>query len=57
MSPSRKISDKAQVVKGWAWQRLSLATGSQRPQVAGRTDQVMGNMKQFGEKVKNAFKR
>jgi uncharacterized protein YjbJ (UPF0337 family) len=57
MSLSRKIKDKAQVIKGRARQRLGLATGNQRLQVAGKTDQVLGNLKQAGEKAKDAFKR
>jgi uncharacterized protein YjbJ (UPF0337 family) len=57
MSLSRKIRNKAQVIMGWARQRLGLATGNQRLQAAGKTDQVMGNLKRVGEKAKDAFKR
>jgi uncharacterized protein YjbJ (UPF0337 family) len=57
MSLSSKIRDKTQVIKGWARQHLGRATGNRRQQVAGGSDQVMGNMKQSGRKVKDAFKR
>ncbi|WP_424534289.1 CsbD family protein [Sphaerisporangium viridialbum] len=57
MSLSRKIRDKAQAVRGWARQRLGRATGNQRLQGAGKSDRVVGNLKQAGGKVKDAFKR
>ena len=57
MSLGRKIRDKAQAVKGWARQRLGRVTGNQRLQVAGKTDRVVGNLKQSGGKFKDAFKR
>ncbi|MEU4235153.1 CsbD family protein [Nonomuraea sp. NPDC026600] len=57
MSLGRKIRDKAQVVKGWARQRLGRATGNKRLQAAGKTDRVVGNLKQAGGKAKDAFKR
>jgi uncharacterized protein YjbJ (UPF0337 family) len=57
MSMSRKIRDKAQAVKGWAGQRFGRATGNQRLQAEGKSDRVMGNLKQAGGKVKDAFKR
>ncbi|MEU7744321.1 CsbD family protein [Nonomuraea sp. NPDC049158] len=57
MGLGRKIRDKAQAVKGWARQRLGRATGNQRLQAAGKTDRVVGNLKQAGRKVKDAFKR
>ncbi|MGN9786539.1 CsbD family protein [Nonomuraea sp. ZG12] len=57
MSTSSKIRAKAQVLLGRVKQRLGLATGDQRLRSAGRNDQVMGNLKQAGEKAKNAFRR
>ncbi|MBT2235791.1 CsbD family protein [Nonomuraea sp. NEAU-A123] len=57
MSLGRKIRDRAQVVKGWARQRLGRATGNQRLQAEGKTDRVVGNLKQAGGKAKDAFKR
>ncbi|MEU7838376.1 MULTISPECIES: CsbD family protein [unclassified Nonomuraea] len=56
MSLGTKIRDKAQVVKGWARQRLGRATDNQRLQAEGKTDRVMGNLKQAGGKAKDAFK-
>jgi uncharacterized protein YjbJ (UPF0337 family) len=57
MSLSRKIRDKAQAIRGWARQRLGRATGNQRLQSSGKSDRVVGNLKQAGGKVRDAFKR
>lgn len=57
MSFGKKIRDKAQVVKGWARQRLGRATGNQRLQSEGKTDRVVGNLKQALGKARDAFKR
>jgi uncharacterized protein YjbJ (UPF0337 family) len=57
MSTSSKIKAKAQVLLGKVKQRLGLATGDQRLRRAGTSDQAMGNLKQVGEKARNAFKR
>jgi uncharacterized protein YjbJ (UPF0337 family) len=57
MSLGRKIRDKAQAIKGWVRQRLGRATGNQRQQAEGKSDRVVGNLKQAGGKVKDAFKR
>lgn len=57
MNMSSKIRAKMQVLVGRIKQRLGLATGNQRLRGAGRSDQVLGNLKQAGEKAKNAFKR
>jgi uncharacterized protein YjbJ (UPF0337 family) len=57
MSRGRKITGKAQAIKGWVRQRLGRATGNRRLQAEGKTDRVVGNLKQAGGKVKNAFKR
>ncbi|MEV5503610.1 CsbD family protein [Nonomuraea fuscirosea] len=57
MSLGKKIRDKAQAVKGWARQRYGRATGNERLQAEGRTDRVVGNLKQAGGKVNDAFKR
>ncbi|MEV4117125.1 CsbD family protein [Nonomuraea sp. NPDC049695] len=57
MRLGRKIRDKAQAVKAWTRQRLGRVTGNQHQQVAGKTDRVVGNLKQACGKVKDAFKR
>jgi uncharacterized protein YjbJ (UPF0337 family) len=57
MSLSRKIRDKVQAIKGRAKQRFGRATGNQRLTTEGKTDRVLGNLKQSGEKAKDAFKR
>ncbi|MEV4077279.1 CsbD family protein [Nonomuraea fuscirosea] len=57
MSLGRKIRDKVQAFKGWVRQRLGRATGNQRQQAGGRNDRVIGNLRQAGGKVKDAFRR
>jgi uncharacterized protein YjbJ (UPF0337 family) len=57
MSLIRKIRDKAQALQGSAKQRLGRSTGNQRLETEGKTDRVLGNLKQSGTKVKDAFKR
>jgi uncharacterized protein YjbJ (UPF0337 family) len=57
MTLTRKIRDIAQAIKGRAMQRLGRATGNQRMETEGKTDRVLGNLKQSGTKVKDAFKR
>jgi uncharacterized protein YjbJ (UPF0337 family) len=51
-----KFRDKAQVLRG----RLKRNTGEliddRRLQAEGRADEVMGNLKQAGEKVKDVFR-
>lgn len=57
MTLTRKIRDKAQAIQGRAMQRLGRATGNQRMETGGKTDRVLGNLKQSGTKVKDVFKR
>ena len=49
-------SNKAQELKGDAKRKLGKATGNDQWQAEGKGDQVAGNLKQAGEKVKDAFK-
>jgi len=56
MSIGKKIAHKAEAAKGTAKKLLGRATGNTRLRVEGRTDQAVGNTKQAGEKVKDAFK-
>ncbi|MFJ1616115.1 CsbD family protein [Streptomyces sp. NPDC088251] len=56
MSIAKKIAHKAEAVKGGAKKSAGRATGSPRLRTEGRGDQVKGNIKQAGAKIKDAFK-
>jgi len=56
VSLARKIAHKAEVVKGRAKKTAGRLTGNRRLQAQGRRDQLKGNAKQAGAKVKDAFK-
>jgi uncharacterized protein YjbJ (UPF0337 family) len=51
-----KFRNKMQVLRGRIKQDTGEVTGSGRLQAEGRADEVMGNLKQAGEKVKDAFR-
>ncbi len=57
MSFANKFRDKAQVLRGRIKRNTGDVTGHRRLQAEGKADQVMGNLKQAGEKVKDAFRR
>jgi uncharacterized protein YjbJ (UPF0337 family) len=50
-----KLKNKNQASKGGAKKKLGDATDNQQLQVEGKADQVKGNLKQAGEKVKDAL--
>jgi len=56
MSISKKLAHKAEAVKGSFKKTVGRLTGSRRLRAEGRGDQVKGNMKQAGAKVKDAVK-
>lgn len=56
MSISKKIAHQVEAVKGSAKKAVGRVTGSRRLQAEGRGDQVKGNIKQAGAKIKDAFK-
>jgi uncharacterized protein YjbJ (UPF0337 family) len=56
MSITNKIAHKAEAVKGGAKKIVGRVTGNRRLQAEGRNDQVKGNLKQAGAKIKDAFK-
>jgi uncharacterized protein YjbJ (UPF0337 family) len=56
MSIAKKIAHKAEAVKGGAKKATGRATGNDRLKAEGRGDQVKGNTKQAGAKIKDAFK-
>ncbi|MEU7602557.1 MULTISPECIES: CsbD family protein [unclassified Streptomyces] len=56
MSIGKKIAHKAEAVKGGAKKTVGRVTGSWHLRAEGRGDQVKGNAKQAGAKIKDAFK-
>ncbi|MGW6532144.1 CsbD family protein [Streptomyces venezuelae] len=57
MSTGQTFRNKAQALKGRITERLGRTTRNRRLQRKGRTDRVSGNLKQSGDKIKNAFRR
>jgi uncharacterized protein YjbJ (UPF0337 family) len=57
MSIFRKLAHKAEAMKGGAKKRAGRVTGSRRLRAEGRSDQVKGNLKQAGAKVKDAVRK
>ena len=56
MSIAKKLSHKAEAVKGAVKKIVGRATGNTRLRTEGRVDQIKGNTKQAGDKLKDAFK-
>ncbi len=56
MSIARTIAHKAEAVKGSAKKTIGRITGNRRLRAEGRGDQVKGDTKQAGAKIKDAFK-
>jgi uncharacterized protein YjbJ (UPF0337 family) len=52
-----KVRVKAQELRGRIKRNTGEVTGDRGLEAEGRTDEVMGNLKQAGEKVKDAFRR
>jgi uncharacterized protein YjbJ (UPF0337 family) len=57
MATEKKAADKAKEVKGKIKKNAGRAVGNPRIEAEGRADQTEGNLKQAGEKVKDAFKK
>jgi len=57
VSASNKAKDKAQAAKGKVKKGAGKAIDDPWLEGEGKAEQVKGNMKQAGEKVKDAFKR
>ena len=51
-----KAKNQAEVAKGKVKEGVGDATDNERMQAEGETDQASGNVKQGGEKVKDAFR-
>ncbi|HEX3924166.1 MAG TPA: CsbD family protein [Streptosporangiaceae bacterium] len=57
MSTENKAADKAQEIKGKVKKETGEAVGNPTLEAEGRADETAGNLKQAGEKVKDAFKK
>jgi uncharacterized protein YjbJ (UPF0337 family) len=56
VSTDDKIENKGQVLKGKVKEALGHATDNQEWKAEGKKDQTVGNIKDAGEKIKDAFK-
>ncbi|MFF7755287.1 CsbD family protein [Streptomyces sp. NPDC007971] len=56
MSNADKASNAADKIKGKAKEAVGKAIGNERLQAEGKADQVAGDVKQAGEKAKDAAK-
>jgi uncharacterized protein YjbJ (UPF0337 family) len=57
MSNTDKAKNKAEEIKGNVKEGIGGATGDQALENQGKKDQAKGNLKQAGEKVKDAFQK
>ncbi len=57
MATEDKAAHKATEVKGDVKETLGKATGDQELEAEGKGDQAKGNLKQAGDKVKDAFRK
>jgi uncharacterized protein YjbJ (UPF0337 family) len=55
MTARNKLSNKAQYWGGRAKETAGRVTGNRRTEFEGKRDQVKANLKDAGEKVKDAF--
>ncbi len=56
MGAMDKFKDKAQEMAGQVKEKIGDATDNKDLQAEGQADQTEGNLKQAGEKVKDAFR-
>ena len=52
-----KLKNKKDQAKGAAKENLGKVTGDEQMEREGKSDQSVSNLKQAGEKVKDAFKK
>jgi uncharacterized protein YjbJ (UPF0337 family) len=57
MSALDKAKNKAQEVTGQAKEKAGQVTGDEDLAAEGQADQAKGNLKDAGEKIKDAFKK
>jgi uncharacterized protein YjbJ (UPF0337 family) len=56
MGTDDKIANKTEEVTGKAKEKVGETTGDEQLEAEGHADQAKGNIKQAGEKIKDAFK-
>ncbi|GAA2494450.1 CsbD family protein [Streptomyces thermolineatus] len=56
MSTERKADSAAERLKGKAKETVGRATGNEEMEAEGRVEQAKGDIKQAGEKAKDAFR-
>jgi uncharacterized protein YjbJ (UPF0337 family) len=57
MSAEDKVNNTAETAKGKAKEGIGKATGNESLEAKGHADQAKGDLKQAGEKVKDAVKK
>jgi uncharacterized protein YjbJ (UPF0337 family) len=57
MTAADKAKNTAQTTKGKVKEAAGKVTGNDRLESKGKTDQIKGNVKQAGEKLKDAVKK
>jgi uncharacterized protein YjbJ (UPF0337 family) len=57
MATEDKAANKVTEMKGKAKEAAGKALGNEQMEAEGKADQAKGNLKQAGEKVKDAFKK
>ena len=57
MTTTDKAKNTAQQAKGKLKETVGKASGNNKLRAEGKADQVQGNVKQAGEKLKDAFKK
>ncbi len=57
MGADDKLRNKAEELTGKGKQKLGGAIGDEQMETEGQAEQSKGNLKQAGEKVKDAFKK
>jgi CsbD-like. len=57
MGWDEKLKNKKDETQGAAKEHAGKATGDKKMEREGKTDQTKSNLKQAGEKVKDAFKK
>ena len=57
MSTEDKANNKGEELKGKVKEGVGRATGNEDLEAEGKADQISGNLKDAGEKVKDAFKK
>ncbi|HMH92405.1 MAG TPA: CsbD family protein [Streptosporangiaceae bacterium] len=57
MSTEDKVNNKGEQLKGKVKEGVGEATNDRDLEAEGKADQISGNLKDAGEKVKDAFKK